>query len=424
MVNNYTTRTIDQLLDEYLPYLPAIAIEGPKGVGKTETALQRATTTLRMDAPAVVEMVQADSSLVANPTGTLLIDEWQLYPSVWDLVRRAVDDGAAPGTYLLTGSAYPAADARIHSGAARIDRIRMRPFALHERVRNEGPSISMSDLFEGIEPDIGAGELDDANLQGVAGEICQSGFPTIMDLPPKIRDARLDAYLDRIVTHEFAEQGLKVRNPQAVMRWLRAYASATSRMDSYTEILDKATPGEGDKPARKTADTYRNLLEQLMILEPLPAWSPFDTKMPPLVSSPKHNLCDPALAARLLGANEKSLTSGDTKQSALFGQLFESLVVLSCRVIAETLGATVSHLRTRQGGREVDIIIESRDKRVVGVEVKTSAVVGSEEVKHLVWLRNQLGERFAAGIVVHAGSQFYRSPDGIWVIPLRVLGRV
>lgn len=141
----------------------------------------------------------------------------------------------------------------------------------------------------------------------------------------------------------------------------------------------------------------------------------------PLVSSPKHHLCDPALAARLLGTSAEGLADNDPEQVQLFAQLFESLAVLSCRVAAEVIGAKVSHLRTRRGERAVDVVIEDRNKRVVAIEVKVSPVIRDDDVKHLLWLQDKLGAKFAGGIVVHAGTQCYRRHDGIWVVPLVAL---
>ena len=48
--------------------------------------------------------------------------------------------------------------------------------------------------------------------------------------------------------------------------------------------------------------------------------------------------------------------------------------------------------------------------------------VGADDVKHLVWLREQLGEELVDAVVVTTGSDAYRRPDGIAVVPLALLG--
>ena len=132
MVNTYRSRVLDDELDALLPGLPAISLEGPKGVGKTATAMQRAAQVLRLDEPAQAQLLSADPSRLARGPYPLLIDEWQRLPAAWDLVRRAVDDDPSPGRFLLTGSAAPKLTP-MHSGAGRIVTLRMRPLTLVER---------------------------------------------------------------------------------------------------------------------------------------------------------------------------------------------------------------------------------------------------------------------------------------------------
>ena len=143
----YIRRLIDDELDLLTPELVAIALDGPKGVGKTATGLERASTVLRADVPEVAALLEADPQSWTERQPPILLDEWQRLPWLWDTVRRAVDDGAAPGTFLLAGSATPA-DAQIHSGAGRIVSLRMRPMSLPERGVAR-PSISLQGLLAG-----------------------------------------------------------------------------------------------------------------------------------------------------------------------------------------------------------------------------------------------------------------------------------
>lgn len=126
----YLDRTIDAELDELLPHLAAVALDGPKGVGKTETAGRRVSHTFSLDNPDQRKIVAADFDLQALPEGGVLFDEWQHLPQVWDSVRRQVDAGAPPGRFLLTGSATPVDAAGTHSGAGRIISLRMRPMGV------------------------------------------------------------------------------------------------------------------------------------------------------------------------------------------------------------------------------------------------------------------------------------------------------
>jgi len=91
----YVRRVLDDELDELFSAVPAIAIDGPKAVGKTTTAEQHVVGTLRLDSAANRESLAADPELLLRRARPLLIDEWQKVPAVWDVVRRAVDEDRA-----------------------------------------------------------------------------------------------------------------------------------------------------------------------------------------------------------------------------------------------------------------------------------------------------------------------------------------
>ena len=420
----YLRRVVDDELDELAPSLPAIAIEGAKGVGKTETALQRAATVHRLDDPAQRAIAQAAPDRILDGTRPVLLDEWQRVPSVWDGVRRAVDAGAEPGAFLLTGSASPV-HPPTHSGAARVVTVRMRPLSLAERGLAE-PTVSVRALLTGARPDIRG--ATDVSLADYTREIVGSGFPGLRHLSGRPLRAQLDGYLRRIVDADFPEMGRDVRRPQLLRRWMAAYAAATATSASYETLRDAATPGEADKPARTTTAPYRDVLERLWIVDPVPAWAPTRNAVARLTRSPKHHLADPALAARLLGVGEDALLSGQDagppvpRDGTLLGHLFESLVALSVRVYAQAAEAGVGHLRTAGGKQEVDLIVERDDRRVVAIEVKLSGAVGDRDVRHLLWLRDRLGDDLLDAVVVTTGPQAYRRPDGVAVVPAALLG--
>lgn len=417
----YRPRVVDSELDLLLGDLSAISLDGPKGVGKTETALQRVTRIFRLDRATDRELLAARPELLGTIPPTLLLDEWQQWPEVWDLVRRAVDEGAPSGSYLLTGSATPTA--RIHTGAGRIVPLRMRPMTLVERGLGQ-PTVSLADLLAG-----GAavdGETD-VRLETYVDEILRSGFPGIRTAKTDrgIR-AQLDGYLNRLFDHEVIENGAMQRRPVAMRQWLTAYAAATGTSAAYETIRDSATPGQSDKPTKVTALGYRDVLQRLWILDPLEAWLPTHSQLGRLNSAPKHQLADPALAARLLSLTSGSLIGGESttpaRDRAMLGPLFESLVTLGVRVFAQAAEARVGHLRTQAGRHEVDLIVTGESGRVLALEVKLGVTPGDGDTRHLHWLRGELGEDLIDAVIVTAGPYAYRRSDGIAVVPAALLG--
>ena len=419
---DYRRRVLDAELDELVIGAAAISLEGAKGVGKSATAAERTDTEFRLELPAVRDLVAADPNRVLD-SGRVLLDDWQHLPLTWDLVRRAVDAGAAPGQFFLTGSASLKDPGR-HSGAGRILRIRMRPLALSER--GYRPSVSLAELLIGSRPRI-EGETT-ADLVTYTDEIVASGFPGIRDVSPRIRRAQLDSYVDRVVDRDIDEVGPNIRNPAALKRWMRAYGAATATTTTLTKIGDAVNPGDMDHPTRKTIAAYRDALERLCILDPVPGWLPTTAHLNELAAAPKHHLVDPALAVALLGLDSDALLGGEDRDARRFrdgpflGALFESLVTLSVRVYAQVAEARISHFRTHRGHHEVDLIIERRDGRVLGVEVKLAQTVTDDDVRHLLWLRERIGTELLDAVVITTGQHAYRRPDGIAVIPAALLG--
>ncbi|GAB3084713.1 ATP-binding protein [Corynebacterium aquatimens] len=412
----YLRRTVDTELDFLLKHVPAIAIDGPKGVGKTGTAQRRADTAWYLDDADVRAVVAADFSLSGAGEGTLLIDEWQRLPQVWDSVRRGVDNGASAGRFLLTGSATPVDAMGTHSGAGRIISLRMRPMAVHERGVTE-PTCSFKGIFRGEKEIGGATSLRVADY---AGLIVGSGFPAIAPQDPLLQELMLDSYLERVIDRDINEQGLEVRRPVALRRWMRAYAAATSTTTSYSRLLDATTGGDGSQPNQRTTSAYREHLSKIWLLDPVPGWVTENNEIKRLQQSPKHHLTDPALAARLLGLIASSLYS--PSGAHMMGPLFESLCALSLRVLAQACRANVYHLRTNSGQREVDFIVEGPNREILGVEVKLAAAINDSDVRHLTWLREQLPDRVVNLMVLTTGSQAYVRSDGIIVMPLALLG--
>lgn len=418
----YTERTLDRVLDLLMVDLPAIAIEGPKGVGKTATAEQRATRVFRLDDPEDAELLRASPGMIATAERPVLIDEWQRYPASWDLVRRAVDTDYRGGQFLLTGSSLPA-DAPAHTGAGRIVSLRMRGLSFDERAI-ERPTVSFGGLFDGGQDIAGRTTID---LSRYVEEIAASGFPAVRTLSSRARRATLDGYITRMLEHELTERGVGARQPLQLRRWLAAYARATASTATHSTIASGAHENEGGATPRQTVNRYRDALAQFWMLDELAA-----TNLPltgiRLGEAPKHFLADPAIAARLLDLDEDRLIAGAAtdmlgpQDRTALGALFEALVVMTVQTHAQAADARLSHLRTRNGDHEIDIIARRHDGRTAAIEVKLAGAPTDRDVRHLLWLKRLLGDDLADMVVVTTGPYAYRRTDGVAVVPFSLLG--
>lgn len=420
----YQRRIVDDELDELLGGLAAIAIEGPKGVGKTRTALQRAKTVQRLDDPVELAVAVADPARLLEGERPVLIDEWQRLPETWDLVRRAVDDGSPAGSFLLTGSALPDPPPA-HSGAGRIASVRMRPMALSERLQSA--SVSLAELLGDAEASV-AGETD-VSLADYVEEILASGLPGVRTLADRARRLQLEGYLDRVIDRDIPDDaGVTIRNPAALRRWMVAYAAASSTTATFETLRDAASAGHESRPSKTATQAYRDALTRVWVLDEVPAWIPGSNRLRQLGQAPKHQLADPALAAQLLGAHASTLLAGKAsgptipRDGTLLGALFESLATLSVRACAAHSEAKVGHLRTARGRQEIDLIVERADGSVAAIEVKLARSVSSEDARHLAWLGEKLGDRLVDRVIINTGPMAYRRQDGVAVVPLSLLG--
>lgn len=420
----YMPRVVEQELDELMSGVAAISIEGAKAVGKTATALRRSTTVFQLDDPAQLEVVAAQPNRLVSGSPTTLIDEWSRYRSSWDLVRRAVDEDRTAGRFLLTGSASEDAGS-LHSGAGRIVSLRMRPMTLVERGVGM-PTVGLAGLLAESATIEGT---TDVGLEDYVDEILASGFPGLRGLSRRVVSAELDGYVSRIVEKDFAMMGRPVRNPAALRRWMTAYAAATSTTASAETIRRAAGEAGAAAPSRPTAIPYDQILRNLWVADPLPAWYPArKSAISRVVGQEKHHLVDPALAARLLNASAAALLAGREfgpsipRTGTLLGSLFESLAALSVRVFAQAAEARVYHYRTKGGEREIDLIVEGPDLRVLPIEVRLAATVDDGDGRHLQALKADLRDDVLDMVILTTGTEAYRRKDGVAVVPLALLG--
>jgi len=134
----------------------------------------------------------------------------------------------------------------------------------------------------------------DISTQNYLSEIIASGLPEFRNLSSENRKNAFESYFANMLSHEFIQQGVRLRQPETLLRWRRAYAAAVSTDAGYNEILDASTAGEGHKPATKTTIAYREALGNLWLLDELLPWIDGEDFFNGSKRSPRHYLADPA----------------------------------------------------------------------------------------------------------------------------------
>jgi predicted AAA+ superfamily ATPase len=113
---SYIKRIIETELLMKMAASGAVLIKGPKSCGKTATAQQYAQSVLSLDRdPQVPVMMATNPQLLLEGKKPRLIDEWQEQPEIWNYVRHEVDFQQSKGLFILTGSANPPENVRLHA---------------------------------------------------------------------------------------------------------------------------------------------------------------------------------------------------------------------------------------------------------------------------------------------------------------------
>ena len=416
-MTSYRPRVVDAELQDLMGFMGAVLIDGPKAVGKTATASQLARTIFRMevDRAARAALETYPDQLFASPT-PILFDEWQDTPDIWNLVRRAVDDHSDKGLYLLTGSSRPRDNARLHSGAGRIARLRMRPMSLFESGHSTG-AVSLAAILDGAEP---SGAPAPLSIPELIERIVVGGWPETIDLPERAARAWVAAYNRNVVEVDVPALGPR-RNPGNLTRLLASLGRGVGTPLRRSAVTIEVG-GQNGPIDDKTLTNYLDALDRLMLTEPLPAWQPHMRSRTRLRTTPVHHFVDPSIGIAALGVGTAELLA-DLEAA---GFHFESLGLRDLRVYSQALGATLSCWRDTQLNQEIDAILELPNGRWAGFEFKlgeAQADAAAESLLHMASKVDKARHGEPAALVVVTGGRFaYRRPDGILVVPITSLG--
>ena len=416
---SYIKRIIEEDLLEKLSASGAVLIKGPKSCGKTETAKQYAKSVLEVDRDKQVPIIMATNpQLLLVGSTPRLIDEWQEQPEIWNYVRHEVDDRKAKGQFILTGSANPNDDMKLHSGAGRFTVLQMDTMSWLELGFSTG-IVKMSDLLQGSFP-----EFYDAGvtLDFIIDKMLIGGWPALLNESTKNALNMNRGYVDLLCEVDMGRVSGVKRDPVKVRSLLRSIARNTATLaDNKTLELDVKT-SDRNELSRNTISEYLDALSGLMVLYEQPAFNTHIRSSASLRKSPKRHLCDPSLAIAALGLDKESLMK-DIKYA---GCLFESLATHELNVYAKANDATVFHYNDSYG-LEVDAVVQKRNGDYAAFEIKLGVGYIDEAAENLKKFQRNIDTANmnlpkSLNIITGTGMT-YRRTDGINVISLASLGK-
>jgi predicted AAA+ superfamily ATPase len=415
-VATYLPRIADVELEQRLGYIGAVLIDGPKACGKTATASRHAQTVIRLDEDQAARtwVRLAPERLFDGPT-PILFDEWQVEPTIWNKVRRQVDDRDGKGLFILTGSATPTDDATRHSGAGRFSVMKMRPMSLFESGHSTG-EMSLAKLLGG-ERQTGLGTH--LSFDELLKRIVIGGWPELIGADEASARRWLRDYLTSIVEVDIQKLGSR-RDPANLRRLMESLGRSVAQAVKAVELA-KDVGGEDGPIAKETLSAYLTALDRLHLLDNSPAWLPHMRSRARLRTAPVRYFVDPSLGPAALGIGTSELMAD---LNAL-GLHYEALVIRDLRIYGQPLDARVECWRDA-GSHEVDAVVSIGPNKWGAFEVKLSPDAVDEGAAALLRFKANVdtsrhGEPACLGVITSTGAGGLRE-DGVHVIPIGCLG--
>ena len=419
----YRSRLIENELIIALDTPGAMVIEGPKSCGKTWCARHISESEFSLVDPEndFLNRKRAEMDPVIALSGKIphLIDEWQEVPKIWDAVRYTVDQSNQCGRFILCGSTCVDKSKIIHSGAGRIISIRMRTMSLYESGESKG-EISLQDLFNGkFENVLG----DNRSFDELAYLTTRGGWPNLLEKDEARYSVDLKDMLNKIIEVDSQKTDGKRRDLSKLRKTIRSLARNESTIVSKAKIASDIREFDDEDVEEETVGEYIGILERLFIVEDQPAFSPNYRSPVRVGKSPKRHFIDPSLAVAALEINSESLKQ-DLK---LFGFLFEALCERDLKIYAQTFGGKLYHYRDHTG-REIDAVVEVPGKGWGAFEIKLGGNQTDEAASNLLsidrFIRNDGKAKPPLFLCVISGTEIFahRRPDGVYVVPIRMLG--
>lgn len=415
----YYIRIVEEEIKQKLQASGALLIKGPKSCGKTETAKQFAESMLHVDQDEQVPVVMSiDPKILLQGKTPRLIDEWQEQPKLWNYVRHEVDDRKKKAQFILTGSANPEEEIKLHSGAGRFTIVEMQTMSWQEMGYSSG-IVSLNSLLHG---EAIAYSDNSLSIELIVERMIKGGWPALLNT--SLNEAILlnRSYVDLLADVDMSRVSNVKRDPQKVRSLLRSIARNIATLVDNTTLEKDIKAFENTDLSRPTIIDYLNALSQLMIFEEQPAFNTHIRSTSSLRKSPKRHFCDVSLAIAALKLDKKGLMN-DLKYC---GFLFESLVYHELKMYGRASDAEIFHYRDSTG-LEVDAIIQQNSGAWAAFEVKLGIGMLDEAANNLLKFNKLIDEKkyskpTSLNIITGTGMSFTR-PDGINVISLASLGK-
>lgn len=433
------SRVADALADT-----PVVLVNGPRQCGKTTLVQQyaREMSYYSLDDAGILSAVRSDPLGFARRLDRAIIDEVQRVPELLMALKLVIDQDRRPGRFLLTGSANLMALPSISDSlAGRMEVLTLLPLSNAELGRTaslflqhaqnqswpvgngglngpakkktaSGKTTSEKRVAElrAAKPRAATPQTKIARAVGIEHQVLAGGYPEMRLRPTLARkQAWARAYMTTLVERDIQDVA-QIDQANQLPQLLRIAAQLSGQMVNLTQI-----GGQLGLNA-KTVDKYIGILETLFLVRRLPAWG--RNELGRLVKTPKLHFIDAGLQATLTRLSPELLLTqrtrfGATLETWVYGELL--------KILSITPDAWFVSYYRDSNHVEVDFVLESPERALIGIEVKAAASVSASDFKGLRRLQEHGGAQFLTGIVLYNGVHALPFGNNMWAVPLGML---
>lgn len=408
-------RNIQKRIITALKDSPVVFLNGARQTGKS-TLIREIVETIyparyvTFDEATVLSGAKSDpDGFLKNITLPIAIDEVQRAPEFFLAIKAEVDKLRKPGRFILTGSANVLLLPRLaDSLAGRMEIISLWPFSQGEL--NGVTETFVDTIFSDASLSL---KLRLFNRSHLLEKIISGGYPeSLTRKNTDRRDSWFGSYITTILQRDVRDLA-RIEGLTTLPKLLSLLAARSTTLLNIAEISNSAAIPQ------TSLKRYLTLLETIFLIKFLPAWSSNLGKR--LIKTPKVILSDTGLLAHLTGVQISQLN----QSNGAIGPLFENFVAMEItkQITWSHTQPQLFHFRTLRG-QEVDLLLEDRKGRIVGIEVKASSTVTANDFKNLKILSEIAGKKFHRGIVIYTGLEIIPFGKDLYAVPVQGLWKL
>jgi predicted AAA+ superfamily ATPase len=399
-------RKLKRHLEIAMQDTPVVLINGPRQSGKTTLVKQYSSSLsyYTLDDDNTQNAAKQDPVGFINKIDKAIIDEIQRAPELLRAIKLSVDQNRQPGRFLLTGSANLLTLPQVgDSLAGRMEILTLLPLSLAEIGRRE--SLFLSYVKNQSWPQQTTSEQLD-----IVSRVLTGGYPEMLTRPdPARRSAWAKSYIRAIVERDIKDIS-SIEKLAEMPRLLEVLAQQSGKLTNFTQIGGQLNLDS------KTTQKYISLLEALFLVHQLKPWH--GNALTRILKTPKVHFLDSGLLASL---NRMTIESVERNKSD-FGAVLETWVYGELlKTISFTEESWHIYYYRDKDKVEVDFILENHARKLIGIEVKASHTIFSQDFRGLRKLANLAGENWLSGIVLYNGDKCLPFGDTLWAIPFSML---